>query len=78
MVTIDALTDLVMEISGKTLTKVHVDGPTGVRGRTSDNRLIERSLGWAPRQRLQAGLVVTYAWILKQVMAPESADAGRR
>ena len=46
MVTIDQLADMAMEIAGKKLTKKHIEGPLGVRGRNSDNRLIEEKLGW--------------------------------
>jgi nucleoside-diphosphate-sugar epimerase len=67
MVTIDHLADLVMEIAGKKLTKVYVPGPQGVRGRNSDNRLIEEKLGWKPTLPLREGLEKTYAWIRKQV-----------
>ena len=35
-------------IAGKRIEKRHVDGPQGVRGRNSDNRLIRQHLGWAP------------------------------
>src|SRR5205807_2126117 len=40
MVTIDKLAEIAMRIAGKKLKTKHVPGPTGVRGRTSDNRLI--------------------------------------
>ena len=39
MVTIDQLVDIVADIAGKTVGKRHIAGPTGVRGRNSDNRL---------------------------------------
>lgn len=73
MVTISGLVDLVAELAGKPLGKRHVPGPTGVRGRNSDNRLIERELGWRPTQPLRDGLARTYAWIEAQVLA--GADA---
>jgi GDP-D-mannose 3',5'-epimerase len=66
MVTINELVDIVADIAGKALTKRHVPGPTGVRGRNSDNRLIEERLGWRPSQTLRAGLEKTYAWIEQQ------------
>ena len=44
MVTIDQLVDTVADIAGKTINKRHIDGPTGVRGRNSDNRLIGEKL----------------------------------
>jgi GDP-D-mannose 3',5'-epimerase len=66
MVTINQLVDMVAEIAGKTIHKNHIPGPTGVRGRNSDNRLIKKVLGWAPSQTLHAGLEPTYEWIERQ------------
>lgn len=67
MVTIDELVDTVADIAGKTIVKNHIPGPTGVRGRNSDNRLIEQRLGWRPSQTLREGLEQTYRWIEQQV-----------
>jgi nucleoside-diphosphate-sugar epimerase len=67
MVSINQLADIVMDIAGKKLTKKHIDGPLGVRGRNSDNRLISERLGWRPTRPLREGLEKTYAWILGQV-----------
>jgi len=67
MVTINQLVDIVAEIAGKDVKKRHIPGPTGVRGRNSDNRLIADRLGWAPSQKLSAGLEVTYEWIERQL-----------
>jgi nucleoside-diphosphate-sugar epimerase len=67
MVTINQLADSIMAIAGKKLEKRHIPGPLGVRGRNSDNRLIEGKLGWRPEQPLSAGLAVTYAWIESKV-----------
>jgi GDP-D-mannose 3',5'-epimerase len=67
MVTINQLADKVMKIAGKNLTKKHIKGPLGVRGRNSDNRLIFKELAWKPSQPLEVGLEKTYAWILEQV-----------
>jgi nucleoside-diphosphate-sugar epimerase len=69
MVTINGLVDIVCDIAGKKLQKSHISGPTGVRGRNSDNRLIKEKLGWAPSMTLRQGLEKTYAWIEQQVMA---------
>ena len=63
MVTINKLADMAMDISGKKLTKIHIEGPLGVRGRNSDNRLIEKKLGWRPVKPLKQGLEKTYRWI---------------
>lgn len=67
MVSINQLTGLIMEIAGKNLTIRHIPGPLGVRGRNSDNRLIEAKLGWKPSQSLRAGIEKTYEWISTQV-----------
>jgi len=68
MVTIDGLVDLVAGIANKTIRKRHIDGPLGVRGRNSDNRLIREKLNWSPSTVLADGLRPTYAWISGQVM----------
>ncbi|MEK7376823.1 MAG: NAD-dependent epimerase/dehydratase family protein [Candidatus Margulisiibacteriota bacterium] len=68
MVTIDQLSEMVMEIAGKKLTKKHIKGPLGVRGRNSDNRLIREKLNWAPNKPLKDGLSKTFAWINEQVI----------
>ena len=67
MVSINQLVDMIAGIAGKRIEKRHVDGPQGVRGRNSDNRLIRQHLGWAPSHSLQAGLEKTFAWIERQV-----------
>jgi nucleoside-diphosphate-sugar epimerase len=67
MVTINHLAEIAMEIAGKKLTIKHIDGPLGVRGRNSDNKLIKEKLGWAPSLPLRTGLEKTYAWIREQV-----------
>lgn len=66
MVTINQLAKIIMEIAGKKLSLKHIPGPLGVRGRKSDNRLIQEKLGWKPRQPLVEGLRKTYAWIEEQ------------
>ncbi len=67
MVNIDQLSDMVMEIAGKQLTKKHIKGPLGVRGRNSDNILIEEKLGWKPTKTLKEGMEKMYQWIEEQV-----------
>ena len=75
MVQINQLAEMVIRISGKNLSLRHVKGPLGVRGRNSDNRLIQQKLGWAPAKSLEAGMRVTYQWVKEQV---ESANAATR
>ena len=47
--------------------KLHIDGPTGVRGRNSNNDLIREELGWDYSQTLEEGIAKTYAWILNEI-----------
>ncbi len=75
MVTINQLAELLMGIAGKKLTIKHIPGPLGVRGRNSDNRLIEQKLGWKPTQTLREGLEKTYPWIKEQVGRAKNAPA---
>jgi nucleoside-diphosphate-sugar epimerase len=67
MVTINHLAEMIMGIAGKPLSIRHIDGPLGVRGRNSDNHLIQEKLGWQPSQPLRQGLEKTYAWVAAQV-----------
>ena len=76
MVTIDELARLVIAVSGKRGIRLrHVDGPQGVRGRNSDNRLLRELLGWEPSVTLRDGLESTYRWIEEQVVSPQPAMA---
>jgi GDP-D-mannose 3',5'-epimerase len=75
MVTINYFAKLVMQIAGKKLSLRHRPGPLGVRGRNSDNRLIEHKLGWRPSRPLSEGLEKTYSWIRQQVAEMRSAEA---
>jgi nucleoside-diphosphate-sugar epimerase len=67
MVTINQFVDLVTKIAGKRISVKHIPGPLGVRGRNSDNRLIEEKLGWRPSRPLIEGMEKTYAWVSAQV-----------
>lgn len=67
MVTINELAEMIMSIGKKKLTMRHIDGPLGVRGRSSDNRLICDRLDWKPTQPLREGLEKTYKWVHDQV-----------
>ena len=64
LVTINELIDLVSAIAGKKLKKRHDPSkPQGVRGRNSDNTLLNQVLGWEPAIDLEEGLGNTYKWI---------------
>lgn len=67
MVSINQLAQMAMEIAGKSLTINHIPGPLGVRGRNSDNKLINEKLGWKPNEPLYEGLKKTYPWVAQQV-----------
>src|SRR3954471_18338673 len=75
LVTVNQLVDIVSDIAGKRLIKRHVLGPTGVRGRNSDNRLIKEKLGWALSKPLRAGLEETYVWIEQQTRRVQDVAA---
>jgi len=69
LVSINQLVSIVEEIAGITLDRVYnLDAPQGVRGRNSDNTLIEEVLGWKPSESLKSGLEKTYSWVYDQVM----------
>ncbi|HEX5375976.1 MAG TPA: NAD-dependent epimerase/dehydratase family protein [Solirubrobacterales bacterium] len=68
LVTIDGLVSLVEGIAGVELErKYDLDAPQGVRGRNSDNALIQETYGWEPSISLREGLDKTYAWVHAQV-----------
>lgn len=75
MVTINGLGELIMAAAGKTLSLKHIPGPLGVRGRNSDNRLIQERLSWRPAEPLADGLAKTYKWIEAQVQKSAGATA---
>ena len=76
MITINGLAEMAIGISGKDIRIENVPGPLGVRGRNSDNRMIEARLGWRPERLLRAGMETTYAWVANQVaMAHNRAAA---
>jgi nucleoside-diphosphate-sugar epimerase len=67
IISINDLTKLVIKLAGKRAGIKNISGPQGVRGRTSDNILINEKLGWAPSQSLEVGLEKTYKWIQSQM-----------
>ena len=68
---------MVAEFAGKKIRKKHIEGPTGVRGRNSDNTLIKQKLGWAPSSKVNDGLTKTYLWIEQQVKARVEASVSK-
>lgn len=70
MVTINELIDIISAIAQKQVHKVHdLSKPQGVRGRNSDNTILNEIIGWAPSIDLEEGLEPTYNWILHELSA---------
>ena len=76
MVSINRLAEMIMGIAGKKLSIKHIQGPLGVRGRNSDNRLLEEKLGWKPSAPLMTGLEKTYRWIETMVTKDKAPSKG--
>lgn len=72
MITINGLAEMIMDIAGKKLSIKHIEGPLGVRGRNSDNKLIYEKLGWKPARPLKEGMEKMYQWIEEQVKKNKS------
>lgn len=67
MISINNLAFLIAKLNNKNVSISNVSGPMGVRGRNSHNKLIRETIGWAPGEDLEAGLIKTYAWIESQI-----------
>ena len=66
-ISMNDLVYLIAKLVGKNVTIENVDGPRGVMGRTSDNKLIKELIGWAPDEDLETGIEKTYKWISEQI-----------
>ncbi len=72
LVTINQLVDIVEKIADVKLQRnYNLGAPKGVRGRNSDNTLIEKELGWAPSISLETGMDHTYRWVYDQLAASQ-------
>ncbi len=68
LVTVNELIDMIAIIAGKRIKKRYdTTKPQGVRGRNSDNTLLQKTLSWEPSVPLEKGLKDTYQWIEKQL-----------
>lgn len=75
LVSINRLVDIAESIAGIKLKRNYkLDAPKGVRGRNSDNTLIQKLLGWEPSIRLEDGLAKTYAWIHDEIVANRASQ----
>jgi len=63
LISINKLAEMVIKISQRPLKVKNIEGPTGVRGRKSDNKLIREVLGWEPKVPLSQGMRKTLEWI---------------
>jgi len=68
MVTINELVDITAKVAEKCVITKHVDGPTGVRGRNSNNDVIRQELDWDYQMTLKDGIAKTYVWIEEQCL----------
>jgi len=67
LISINDLADLIADVAGVAIEKLHVPGPQGVRGRNSDNTRLRKVLGWEPEISLEEGFARTYQWIKSQM-----------
>ena len=74
LVSINQMVDIIENIAGiKVKRNYNLDAPLGVRGRNSDNSMIQEVYGWEPSIRLADGLERTYRWIYDQLSTREPA-----
>uniref|UniRef100_A0A7R9VCY3 NAD(P)-binding domain-containing protein n=1 Tax=Pseudictyota dubia TaxID=2749911 RepID=A0A7R9VCY3_9STRA len=67
MVSMNDFAEIAMSFEDKKLPIKHIEGPMGVRGRNSNNKLIVDKLGWEPTMKIRDGMHKTYNWIKEQV-----------
>jgi GDP-D-mannose 3', 5'-epimerase len=68
LVSINDLVSIVEDIADIQLRREYdLSAPQGVRGRNSDNTLIQGRYGWEPNTSLRDGLEKTYAWVYDNV-----------
>jgi len=67
MISMNDLHDLICTFENKKVVIKHVQGPEGVRGRSSDNTLIKQVLGWEPQISLKQGLRKLYSWLQTKI-----------
>lgn len=67
MISINQLVFLIGKIVCKSVSVKNIEGPMGVMGRNSHNKLIRETINWAPSDNLEYGLEKTYKWIKEQL-----------
>jgi nucleoside-diphosphate-sugar epimerase len=77
LVSINHMIDIIEKIAGiRVKRNYNLDAPKGVRGRNSDNTLIQEIYGWEPSISLADGLEKTYQWIFDQLSGSERTGDG--
>jgi nucleoside-diphosphate-sugar epimerase len=67
-VSINQMISMIEDIAEYKIKKnFQLDKPKGVRGRSSDNTLIENKINWRPGYNLRQGLKETYKWIYDEL-----------
>ena len=67
-VSINQMIEIIEDIANYSVEKNYqLDKPKGVRGRSSDNSLVNKKIGWKPTLTLKEGLTKTYTWIENQI-----------
>ena len=68
LVSINQMVSILEDIAGvRVERRYNLSAPQGVRGRNSDNSLIQERYGWEPSVSLRDGLEQTYRWIHDQL-----------
>jgi nucleoside-diphosphate-sugar epimerase len=67
LISINDLALLSAQINQKNITLKHIEGPLGVPGRCSDNRLIFDQLKWKPKYSLLEGMTKLNDWVKMQL-----------
>jgi GDP-D-mannose 3',5'-epimerase len=66
-ISINDLTQMVINIAGLDLRIENIPGPVGVAGRSSDNTKIKEVLGWEPKIHLQEGMERLFEWVAEEM-----------
>ena len=64
---INEMVDILGSAAGIEITKKHIDGPQGVRGRCFNHDRLREVLGWEPQVSLEDGLKILYDWVEGEV-----------
>ena len=74
-VSINQMISIIEEIASYKVEKNYqLDKPLGVRGRSSNNELVNKKLNWKPLLNLKQGLELTYSWIYDQMTSGSNID----